>query len=127
MGERWAFDRYDGRLEFWREGRAILYDSVRLTQDDGPLAERMGRFNVWATVVLTGPLVAEAAAKLISEIANLPVPPRSDLILSAAPLGEDGALLRMAGISTEQTSVVIRQYLSFLSPHLGGELWSRKW
>jgi urease accessory protein len=87
----------------------------------------MGRFNVWATVVLSGPLLAEAAASLMSEIANLPVPQRSDLILSAAPLGEDGLLLRMAGLSTEQVSALIRQHLSFLAPHLGGELWSRKW
>jgi urease accessory protein len=127
MGERWAFDRYDGRLELRREGRTILYDSIRLVQDDGPVAERMGRFNVWATVVLTGPLVAVAAANLISDIANLPVLQRSDLVLSAVRLGEDGALLRMAGLSTERVSAVIRQHLSFLAPHLGGELWSRKW
>ena len=127
MGERWAFDRYEGRLELRRDGRTILYDTIRLSQDDGPIVERMRRFNVWATVVVIGPLVAESAARLTAEISSLPVAPRSDLIISAAPLGIDGALLRIAALSTEQVSIVLRQHLRFLRTHLGGELWSRKW
>lgn len=127
MGERWAFDSYEGRLELGREHRTILYDSLRLARDDGPIAERMGRFNVWATVVAIGPLIAAPAATLISEIADLPVRARSDLVVSAARLDHDGVLLRMAGVSVEQASRALRQHLGFLSPHLGRELWSRKW
>ena len=127
MGERWAFDSYEGRLEVRREDRTILYDSVRLTREDGPIVERMGRFNVCATVVVIGPLVAAPAATLISEIANLPVTPRADVVISAAPLHSDGVLMRMIGLSTEQISTVLRQHLRFLRSELGGELWSRKW
>lgn len=127
MGERWAFDGYQGRLELRRDDRTILYDSVRLAQHDGPIIERMGRFNVWATVVLIGPLVLESAGALVAGIAKLTVQRQSDLIVSAAPLGEDGALVRIAGVSTEQVSAVIREHLHFLRHFLGGELWSRKW
>jgi urease accessory protein len=127
MGERWAFNSYEGRLEVRREDRTILYDSVRLTREEGPIVERMGRFNVCATVVVIGPLVAAPAATLISEIANLPVTPRADVVISAAPLHSDGVLMRMIGLSTEQISTVLRQHLRFLRSELGGELWSRKW
>jgi urease accessory protein len=127
MGERWAFDSYEGRLELRREDRTILYDCVRLTRDDGPIVERMGRFNVWATVVAIGPLVAGPAATLISELANLPLTPRADFVISAAPLHGDGVLMRMTGLSTEQISTVLRQHLRFLRSELGGELWTRKW
>ena len=127
MGERWAFESYEGRLELRREGRTILYDSLGLRRADGPIVERMGRFNVWATVVAIGPLVAVPAATLLGEIANLPVTPRSDFVISAAPLDHDGTLLRMAGVSVEQMSTVLGQHLRFLSTQLGCELWSRKW
>lgn len=127
MGERWAFDRYEGRLELRYDGRTILYDSIRLARDDGPIGERMRRFNVWATVISIGPLVAESSVILAAEISSLPVAPQSDLVISAAPLGTNGALLRIAALSTEQVSTLLRQHLRFLRPHLGGELWSRKW
>jgi hypothetical protein len=80
--------------------------------------------------------VAAAAADINNRLAGLPIahptrhgPPRAsrDLVVSAATLHDGGTLLRMAGASVEQMGQALRGYLSFLSPLVGDDLWSRKW
>ena len=48
-------------------------------------------------------------------------------MMSASPLRDGGALLRMAGVSVEQVAHAFRSHLAFLSPLLGDDPWSRKW
>jgi urease accessory protein len=127
MGERWAFDRYESRLEVWRGDRRALYDRTVLAPDEGPVARRMGRFNVWGTLVMVGPLVSDPAADIVARTQSLPVERRSDAIISASPLGPDGVLLRVAGESVERIRSVLRNHMAFLRAHLGDEVWSRKW
>lgn len=127
MGERWAFDRYGSLLDVSRDGRRILYDSLLLAREDGPIGERMGRFDVWATLVLLGPLVEDKVSTLIATRASLPIQRQADVIVSAASLENDGALLRMAGQSVEEIGTLLREHLSFLRPHLGEAVWGRKW
>lgn len=127
MGERWAFDGYESRLEIWRGDRRTLYDATALTRANGPVSERMGRFNVWGTLVMVGPLVQKTAADIVSNTRRLPVEHRSDLIVSASPLGSDGVLLRLAGESVERTRSTLRTHMDFLRPHLGDQVWGRKW
>jgi urease accessory protein len=126
-GERWMFDRYTSRIDLRRAGRRILYDSLTLDGDAGAVARRMGRFNVCLLAVMTGPLAAHAAGRTLAVVNDLPVERRADLLISAAPLAGDGAILRMAGTGVEQVSAVVRDHLRFLVPLLGDDPWLRKW
>lgn len=126
-GERWAFARYDNRLDIRRDGRRILYDGLRLENDGMTIAERMGRFDVCLTAVVTGPLVSEAASALVAGTSRLAIARHADFIESASPLADRGTLLRMAGVSVERLGRVLRERLAFLHPLLGDDPWSRKW
>jgi urease accessory protein len=132
-GERWAFNRYESRVEVRRNGRRCVYDGVRLSADEGALADRMERFNVCLMAILAGPLVSAAARSTVEAIAGLPVEKDPDLIVSAARLrhddhgNEDGAMLRIAGLCVEQVGAVLRDHLRPLTPLLGDDPWIRKW
>jgi urease accessory protein len=126
-GERWAFSRYQARLTILRDDREILRDAVVLERDPDPVVERMGRFEVFLTAVLTGPLVAESAASILTRTNLRSIIKHDDLILSALPLRDGGTLVRMAGVSVEQVGRVLRDDFAFLLPLLGDDPWSRKW
>jgi len=126
-GERWAFSRYESRLDITRNARPIVFDSVVLERHLDSVAERMGRFDVILTAVLTGPLVAAAADRIVGATATTPIGRGADLVVSAARLRDGGALVRMAGVSVERLGHTLREHLSFLSPLVGDDLWSRKW
>jgi urease accessory protein len=126
-GERWAFTRYENRFDIRRGGRRIFFDGLVLEPNIDSVAERMGRFDVIATAVITGPLVAAAAVDIVARLSRMPVVAGTDLIASAATLRDGGALLRMAGTSVEQMAHALRAHLALLSPLAGDDLWSRKW
>ena len=126
-GERWAFHRYSSRLELWRQGRRILYDGLLLDQQDGSVSDRMDRFNVYLLAVLAGPLVSTLAGQFVKTISSAPIERGSDLIISAACLRDDIALMRIAGVSVEQVAATLRGGLAFLIPLLGDDPWTRKW
>ena len=60
-GERWAFDLYSSRTTVRVDGRLIFYDGLTLDRKDGDVAERMGRFDVLATVLIVGASLMAAA------------------------------------------------------------------
>lgn len=124
-GERWQFHEYSNQTMIWRDERLALHDSLRLTPDDGDLAARMDRFNCLALVVICGPSLRAAAQHLVGTFGSGPVTRRPDLLLSSAPLDDDGALLRMAGLSVEEVGAVLRQHLSFIPSLLGDDPWRR--
>ena len=126
-GERWAFSRYESRLVILRDDRQILYDAFVLEHDLDSIAQRMDRFEVLLTAVLTGPLVANGADMIHQHITRSSIAKHADLIVSASPLRDGGTLLRMAGISVEQVGRALRDYLTFLFPLLGDDPWSTKW
>ncbi len=64
-GERWAFDGYDTHVSVYREGAPCISERLLLDPSHGPLAERFGRFDALATVLLLGPRVARAARALL--------------------------------------------------------------
>jgi urease accessory protein len=127
-GERWQFNSYTSRTFVRRAGRLLVHDAVSLAPGDGSVADRMNRFNCVATVVVTGPAVLAAAARLAGAINTAPLVRRADLLMSAAPLagGDDGAVLRLAGMSVEQVGVVLRQFLNFVPSLLGDDPWACK-
>jgi urease accessory protein len=122
-GERWQFTSYASRTWLRRDGRLILHDATLLIDADGRVVQRMGRFNCFAWAVVIGPAVRAAALRLAGSLGEAPVPKREDLLLSAAPLEEDGVLLRAAGVSTQQVGAVLRQLLNFVPSLLGDDPW----
>jgi urease accessory protein len=126
-GERWQFDAYTSRTFVRRAGRLLLHDAVSLTPVDGSVPGRMNRFNCVATAIVTGPAVRAAAARLSGEMNTAPLVRRADLLMSAAPLaGDDGILLRLAGLSVEQVGGALRRFLNFVPSLLGDDPWSCK-
>jgi urease accessory protein len=126
-GERWAFSRYESRFDIRREGRRIFLDALVLERNIDTVVERMGRFDVVLTAVVTGPLVANDAADILTHVSQSCVDRHSNLVMSASRLRDGGTLLRMAGTSVEQVGNALRAHLAFLAPLTGGDLWSRKW
>jgi urease accessory protein len=127
-GERWAFSRYESRFDIRRGSKRIFFDALVLEPHIDSVVERMGRFDVLLTAVMTGPLVALAATDIVTRLAQASIDPSTrDLVMSASRLRDGGTLLRMAGTSVEQMGHALRAHLAFLSPLTGDDLWSRKW
>jgi urease accessory protein len=126
-GERWAFSRYESRFDIRRDSLPIFFDAVVLESNTDLVVERMGRFEVLMTAVITGPLVAAAAIAVVNDLAQAPIVGGADLVASSTRLRDGGALVRMAGTSVEQVGHALRRYLAFLSPLAGDDLWIRKW
>lgn len=127
-GERWSFADYRSRNEVFVSGERVLFDSLLLNQEQGPLDSsfRMGRFNCVAMVFLTGPLVAVNASDWLAEIHACPVPRRAGFMCSASA-HRSGTLVRMAGESVEFVAGEIHRHLKFLSNLLHDDPWARKW
>ena len=126
--ERWSFTRLQSRNEVFLGQERLLMDSLLLDQAHGPLdgANRMGRFNCLAFLVMTGPMVADAAARMLAEVETLPVTRRAELIVSASPIRQ-GAVLRIAGESGEEVGREVRRRAAFAAELLGDDPWARKW
>jgi urease accessory protein len=127
FGERWLFEHFRSQIRVSRKGKPVLFESLFLEGGAGVLAERQGRFNAFCLVVLLGPAVLNAARELSAKVAAQATPRRSDLLTTASPMGEDGVILRIAGVSTEMVARALRSHLSFLPGLLGDDPWARKW
>jgi urease accessory protein len=127
-GERWEFHRYVSRNEVARAGRKLLIDAVRLDAEHGALGSRFrgGRFNCFATVVLLGPALASHAQQALAWMDGQPIAPRATVLFAASPL-QEGAVLRFAGISVEETGQAIHGRLAFVRQLFDDDPWSRKW
>jgi hypothetical protein len=85
----------------------------------------MGRFDCWATIVLIGPALATATEELLHFTAEQRVAADAPLIFSAGAI-RGGALVRIAGDSTEQVTHWLGDHLSFIIDLAGEDPWSRK-
>jgi urease accessory protein len=126
-GERWAFSRYENRLDIRRGSQRVFLDGLVLEPHTDDVAGRMGGFNVLMTAIITGPLVAAAATDLVNRFSHEAIAPGSDLVASAWPLRDGGALMRIAGTTVEQVGHTLRTSIKFVSALTGEDLWSRKW
>ena len=126
-GERWLFEEYASRLRIVNLGRIVLADALLLSSEHGPLPSRMGRFNVLCTIVMIGPQVQRQAQQVVSRAAAAPVHQRADLLLSASPIEDVGAIVRIAATSFEDLARTVRQVLEFIPALLGDDPWARKW
>jgi urease accessory protein len=123
-GERWDFARYAARTTVSREGRLLLADAIVLDPAHGDLRARMGRFEAFATLAVFGPWAAplrEAA------LAGAGARPGGPAVSAASPLGDDGAVVRVAGISVEAVTAAVRERLAGLGALLGDDPFARKW
>lgn len=126
-GERWAFSRYESRFDISRGSQRVFLDRLVLEPDVDTVPARMKQFDVLLTAIVTGPMVQTAARDIVSRSSEAPVRRNADLVVSAAVLGDGGALLRMAGTSVEQIGRTLRSHFAFLTPLIGDDIWSRKW
>ena len=126
-GERWQFDEYVSRLRVDVDGTLVVHDALALRAADGDLPARLGRFDVLALVLVLGSDLRGFASGILEQVSRLPVTRRHDLIVGAAPTGDGGCLLRVAGRSVEQVGRVIREYLASVPTMLGDDPWARKW
>ncbi len=124
-GERWAFDRYHASNEVLVEGRCIYRDVLLLDPTDGDLRSpmRMGKYECLASVVLAGELVMPHVEVLLSWISRQPI--GGELLFSASPLN-GGAVLRVAGPSSETVGRWLRERLAFVKDELREDPWARK-
>lgn len=124
-GERWQFDRYCNRIEIWQNERLRFLDALALDAQHGPLADRMRRFNTLATVVIVGPQVAQGAAALATAISEPALEKRVATRVAASPLGDDGIVLRCAGVDVEALGKTLRAALKFVCEIIGDDPWAR--
>ena len=52
-GERWSFAEYASRTTLHVGGRLIVHDALFLSPADGSIGRRMGRFDAFATVLVS--------------------------------------------------------------------------
>ena len=124
-GERWDFARYASRMRIERDGRAVIVDGLLLDPTHGDLAERMGRFDAVATLVAIGPRARRVRDALLGTAP--PLEARAPLVQTASPLGEDGAITRIAATSVERLTTRVRELLAPLANELGDDPFARKW
>jgi urease accessory protein len=123
-GERWELARYESRLDIDAGGRARVRDALLLDPAHGPLAARLGRFAALATLVALGPQAAPLRA------AWLDAPPpaqRAPAIAAASPLGDDGAIVRVAAASVAELGAALAPLLAPIAALLGDDPLARKW
>jgi urease accessory protein UreH len=108
-------------------GECVFLDSCCLDSSENSLASahRTGRFNCFATLVMVGALVQQAANRLLEEVSRAAVKRRSSFLLSASPL-KSGAVLRVAGEQVSEVDRYLRKLLTPLAGLLGEDPWSRR-
>jgi urease accessory protein len=126
-GERWAAARCQTRVRVRRAGALVLDDALLLDPAHGDVPTRMGPFDAWATVVLAGPGVREAAAALLAQAR--PRHHMTDAVsqIELAAAVDDGCLLRIAARSTAILSLRVREALVCVGPLLGDDPFTRRW
>jgi urease accessory protein len=124
--ERWAFRRYSSGLRLAMEGRVVLDETVLLDPEHGPLADRLGRFDLLATLLIAGSPLAAAREDISRHVEAAEVRVRSDLVESKSLLGPESMLVRIAAVSIEKGLARMRSHLRFLPALLGDDPFSRR-
>ena len=126
-GERWAFDEYVSRTVVHLDGRLVVHDALALRAADGPMAARFGSWDVLAAAILVGSALAEPIERLDARVRAEPVKRRAERLVAAAPVGDAGCVVRIAGRSVEDVDDTLRDLLGFVPRLLGDSPWARKW
>jgi urease accessory protein len=143
-GEEWAFTRYYSANEVFVGGVRTARDVVLLDGGDGAsgdgttrsvlprrtLADRMGPYACYATVLLYGPLVQGVVRELeerLEKTSVFRVREPLDVLWSLSGVhGEAmGRVVRVAGKETEDVKEWLRDALRGLIDVIGGEVYSK--
>ncbi len=127
-GERWAFSHYASRNEVFWGDEPLWFDALRLDPIDGRLTApaRLGRFNSVATLACFGADLRASAEAMLDRFGSLPVE-RGGAVLCSASRVRHGALLRVAGLTTESVAQTLAPFLATSVNLLGDNPWARKW
>jgi len=127
-GERWAFDRFSTRNEVFIADQCVFLDALCLDPTEGDFDSpcRGGRYNCIALLAMLGTPLQAIAAHSVKRISARPVERRSATVCSASPHAH-GAVLRVAGESTEAVAGELRRHLALFAPLLGDDPWKRRW
>jgi urease accessory protein len=131
-GERWAFSHYASRTTVFRGGARSIVDATRLDPGQGPLAGRMGRFDVVLSVLVVGPRFAHAREAMLASsspesTAGATTRAGDSVLVAASPLGEGACILRVAAERFESASRALRSSFALLAAVLGDDPFARKW
>ena len=126
-GERWRFDEYVSRTVVLLGGRLVVHDAMALRASDGPLADRFDRYDVLAVAMVLGRGFEAEVARIDARVRAEPVGRRADRLVAAAPVGDAGCILRLAGRTVEDVDETLEDLLGFVPGLLGDDPWARKW
>ena len=126
-GERWAFDEYVSRTVVYLEERLVIHDALALRAADGPMADRFGSCDVLAAAMLVGRGLAAEIERIDARVRAEPVTRRAERLIAAAPVGDAGCVVRIAGRTVEDIDDTLRDLLGFVPRLLGDSPWARKW
>lgn len=126
-GERWAFDEYSSRTVVYQDERLLIHDALALRAADGPMGKRFGSCDVLAAAILVGSVLAEEIERIDARVRAEPVTRRAERLMAAAPVGDAGCVVRIAGRTVEDVDDTLRDLLAFVPGRLGDSPWARKW
>ncbi len=121
FGERWVMGGLDLRTRVRREDRLIVNDSLRLSAEDGPIAERTGPYDAFATLVAVGKVSEPVIGPMLRDRV---APPNEALTVATSPLprassaGFPGAILRVCASRPAGAMAAVRSRLRNL-PEMG--------
>ncbi|KAJ6604527.1 UreD urease accessory protein-domain-containing protein, partial [Mycena vulgaris] len=110
-GEEWVFSRYYSVNEILIDGKRVAKDVMLLENEDAApglpartLANKLDPYACYATLILCGPQVQGVISALAEEYGRISVfktaaPAR--LLWSLSTFGDNGAVVRVAGMETE--------------------------
>lgn len=124
-GEEWDFARYSSVNEVWLGGRRLARDALLLAEDDThPLRTRLRPYSCYATLLLVGPLLQPAIARMTAaygQISQMRRQTAPDFIWSLSTIGQDAVLVRAAAKETQEVRDWLRETLHDLRDVLGGD------
>ncbi len=123
-GERWQFAGLRTKTTVLRDGARALVDATSLDPAQGPLVDRMGRYDVVLTLFAIGPRFSRVADAI--RAAAGAVDPPGTVVAVSAP-GPDSTVVRVAGECFEQASRALRASCAALAEVLGDDPLARKW
>jgi urease accessory protein len=99
--------------------------------EPGPLAGRMGRFDVVLSLLVVGPRFAHAREAILAAWSRGSGADSSSsaasVLVAASPLGDDACILRMAADRFESASRALRSSFALLASVIGDDPFARKW
>lgn len=117
FGDRWAMRSLDLRTTVRHDARPIVVDALHFDANDGPLAERAGRFDAFATLTVAG----ARATSLVDAIQRRGAEPPTEAIVVATSrppradaLGVPAAIVRVTATSQPTALDAIRSRLGNL-------------